>query len=181
MTSLPDLVCILLCFVACYFDLRTRRIPNWLTFTTAVSGLLLNSVVFIVDKGLGVGLTEGLVAAIVGGLLLFLSFGLLGAIRFVGMGDVKLMAGVGTLLRWPSALWALAYVTLSGGIIALGYALVKGRLGKVMGNIFSISKGWVKTDAGPEVELHQIPYAMAIFMGVVWTVTAKYLPVLRFP
>ena len=114
--------------VAVVTDLRSRRIPNWLTFPAILAGLVLNTVLPPLFLE-GVGWTVGLFSSLTGCLLLLLTFGFLGFINFVGMGDVKLRAAVGALLRWPVALWALAYVALAGGGVAVLYSVLGGKLG----------------------------------------------------
>jgi prepilin peptidase CpaA len=178
----PDVLCVLVCIVAAVTDLRSRRIPNWLTLGAAALGLVVNTTLCGFAFGFGEGVRLGLVPAIAGGLLLGIIFGVLGLINFVGMGDFKLMVAVGVLLRWPTALWALAYVALAGGVIAVGYALLRGRMGKVLGNLLSIGRNLVKPkDDRPPVELHRIPYALAILVGATWAAAIKYFPVLRVP
>jgi len=181
---LPDLVCLAVCAVATVLDLRSRRIPNWLTVPSALGGLLLNLVVFTVaGGGLREGLRLGLLPALIGALFLLLGFGFLGLIRFVGMGDVKLMAAVGAFLRWPSAILAFAYVALAGGVIALAYAVLRGRLGPVLRNLFTLGRGVVAPRRAParKLELHRIPYALAILLGAAWVVVARYVPALSLP
>ncbi len=173
----PDLLCLLVCLTATVTDLRSRQIPNWLTFPAIGVGLLVNTVIPTLIYGFGVGLQIGLLSSVVGAMLLLICFGLLGAIRFVGMGDVKLMVAVGALLRWPAALWALAYVALAGGVIALVYALARGRLGRVLRNIGAVSRRAVVRGRGQDsIELHRIPYALAILIGAAWAAAVKYWP-----
>jgi prepilin peptidase CpaA len=176
----PDLVCVLCCLVAAVTDLRSRTIPNWLTLTGILVGLLLNTVL---SGLLGGGWVAGFLSAFAGSLLLLIVFGLLGLVSFVGMGDVKLMAAVGACLRWPLALWALAYVAFAGGVIAVVYALWRGRLGQVLGNLGRLGKRVIRRPGPdePAVELHRIPYALAILAGTGWAVLARYLPALRLP
>lgn len=175
----PDLVCILCCLVAAVTDLRTRTIPNWLTLGGILLGLLLNTVLPGVLAGAWL---SGLFSALGGAMLLLIVFGLLGLINFVGMGDVKLMAAVGACVRWPLAIWALAYVAFAGGVIAILYALLRGRLGQVFRNLGRLGRRIVKRgEDEPEVELHRIPYALAILCGTLWAVAARYLPALRVP
>lgn len=167
-------------------DLRSQRIPNWLTVPAALLGLVLNTLLPALTHGWGVGLKLGLGSAVVGCLLLLLVFGFLGLINFVGGGDVKLMAAVGALLRWPTALWALAYVAIAGGVIAVVYALARGRLGAVLRNLLKVGhqagRRLVKGESrGEKVQLHRIPYALAIFAGAVWAAGIKYFPVLAVP
>lgn len=175
---IPDIVCVLVCLVAAVTDLRSRRIPNWLTFPAIGIGLVLNTIIPALSQGLG-GLKLGLLSSVVGCLLLLICFGLFGFLRFVGFGDVKLMAAVGALVRWPTALWALVYVGLAGGVIAIGYALFRGRLGKVLGNLVAIGSRMVKRKEGSaedEIQLHRIPYGLAILVGATWAAAIKYFP-----
>lgn len=75
--------------VAAVIDARTRRIPNWLTFSLLAAGLC-RAMVFGRSGGVG----HSLLGILVGGgipLILFL-------ISAVGGGDVKLLAGVGAWL-----------------------------------------------------------------------------------
>jgi len=178
----PDVICVVVCLWATVTDLRSRRIPNALTLAGVLAGLVVNPVVGAL-LGPPAGVWPGLLGAVGGGLLLLIAFGLLGLINFVGWGDVKLMVAVGALLRWPAALWALAYVALVGGVLGLAYALGRRRLGSVLRNIFTIGRRAVKpaAEGAPPVELHRIPYALAILIGATWAAAAKYLPALRLP
>ncbi|MFH1130834.1 MAG: A24 family peptidase [Pseudomonadota bacterium] len=177
---LPDLVCAIICAVAVYTDFRTQRIPNWLTLSGFVFGLVFNTVLFCLQGGLKIGFMGGFAASFGGSLLLFIVFGVFGLVGFVGMGDAKLMAAVGALLRWPLALWALAYVAVIGGLLAVFFALAKGALVVVIKNIFRIGAGLVRKETKRQhIELHRIPYALAIFLGSMWAVGARYFPWLR--
>ncbi len=176
----PDLVALLCCVVAAVTDLRTRTIPNWLTLGGLGVGLILNTAL---SAALGAGWLAGLLSALGGGLLLLIVFGVLGLVNFVGMGDVKLLAAVGVCVRWPLTLWVLAYVAFAGGVIAILYALLRGRLGAVFQNLGRLGRRAIRgrKEDEPEVELHRIPYAVAILCGSLWAVLARYLPALRLP
>lgn len=175
---LVDLLCVVACAIATVTDLRAYRIPNWLSVGAIVAGLVVNPVAQLVVHG-PAGAKAGALAATAGCLLMLLVFGLFGALRFVGMGDVKLMAGVGALLGWPLAMGALIYVTLAGGILALLYALGRGQLGDVLRNIFRVGRGVLRRGAKEEVALHRIPYALAILAGASWAVATRYWAALR--
>src|SRR5438132_1059179 len=73
-------------FVACGFDLRTRRIPNALTFGAALLGLVFHAVIGGVS---GFGSSLGGLAT---GLAIFFPIFALGGL---GGGDVKLLACIG--------------------------------------------------------------------------------------
>lgn len=180
----PQLTCVAICIVGAVTDVRTGRIPNWLTGSGALCGLVLNPVCALLGLQDGqdatLALLSGLMTAVVGCLLLLLVFGLMGLMRFLRWGDVKLAAAVGALLGWPDALWALAYITLVGGVVAALYALFRGKLRRVLHNLYSLGRGAVQpSTSGTKVELTTFPYGVAILLGTVWTVAAHHLPALR--
>src|SRR5258708_213689 len=79
---------------AAVYDVRYRRIPNWLTVAGVLAGLLLNSFLYQGTSPAVFGF-PGLFFALKG---LFVAFGVyvfLYALRAMGAGDVKLMAAVG--------------------------------------------------------------------------------------
>jgi prepilin peptidase CpaA len=100
-------------------DLRTRRIPNWLTLGVTGCGLALAA--FQVS-GLSV------MSALAGfgiGLLLMLPGHVVGA---TGAGDVKLFAALGTVLGPTGIAVAFFYTTILGGVLALVVAMNRRRL-----------------------------------------------------
>jgi prepilin peptidase CpaA len=108
------------------FDLRIRKIPNWLTVGGILAGLGLHS---------SMGGIHGLTHALLGiGLaaLVYLPFYLL---KGMGAGDVKLMAGVGAICG--PALWLHVFLVtaLLGGVIALVFAAAKSRLRSTLMNL----------------------------------------------
>jgi prepilin peptidase CpaA len=103
-----------LVLVASLLDLLWRRIPNWLTVTAALTGLVL---------GFWEGGTAGLVTSILG---LLLGFALLlpgYLLHMTGGGDLKLMAAVGSLLGPILILYAFLLYILAGLAWALIYGL----------------------------------------------------------
>lgn len=101
-------------------DLRTSRIPNWLTGPAALAGLALG---FFYAGG------EGLLAAVMGWLIgcaVLLPFFWL---RWLGAGDVKLIAAVGALGGAELALFTILWSGVAGGPIALLMLLRARRLG----------------------------------------------------
>jgi prepilin peptidase CpaA len=166
----PDVAAVAVCAVAAAIDLRTCRIPNWLTLPAAGAGLVLNTLVFALHGGIGHGLSAGLVPALAGGAAALGVFFILGAVGALGMGDVKLMAAAGALLRWPLALGLMVFVILAGGVLALAYAVGRGKFSAVIRNILRLSGGRRR-----EVELHRIPYGLAILAGCAAAVIARHV------
>jgi prepilin peptidase CpaA len=173
--SLPaDITCVWICICAAVIDVRSMRIPNRLTYSGVVLGLVLNFGIVCAYYGFAKGLTAGLVPSLIGCVLLFLVFGAMAAIGAMGMGDVKLMAAVGALLRWPWCLYALISVLIAGGVLSIGYAAARGQVRAVFSNIFSGKILYDRQPPSEPLQLHKIPYAAAILAGVTWAVLARY-------
>ena len=123
----------LLVLVACIPDLRSRRIPNWLTFGAAVVAVLFHSV----TQGFsGLGHSTG---GWLLGLALFLP---LFALRGMGAGDVKLLAAVGAWLGPADVLWAALITAIAGGVLAVIVAVAHGYLRTALRNIFALLMEW---------------------------------------
>ena len=105
-----QIILIAVLLTAVITDLRSYRIPNWLTVPAMACGLLIHTLINGTG-GLVVGL-EGLGL----GLGLFLIFYLLGG---MGAGDVKLMAAVGSFLGPRGVLYAAMLTGLLGGLYAV--------------------------------------------------------------
>jgi len=107
-------------------DLRTRRIPNWLTLC---AGLSLNWAI----SGL-----SGLGNALAGMMLGFGVYFVLYCLHAMGAGDVKLMAAVGAVVgprNWIAVFIASA---LAGGVLAVALTIRKGRVRETLGNTLFI-------------------------------------------
>lgn len=113
--------------LAAVVDIRSRRIPNWLTAGLVLAGLGLH----VWRDGLA-GLGDAL-AGLGLGLAVLLPFY---AIHAIGAGDVKLLAGLGAMLG-PQVLVSVAvYGALCGGVISAVLLLRAGRLATVLNDIF---------------------------------------------
>ena len=128
-------------------DLRTRRIPNWLSVPFLLAGMIVPAIavgwVGFQTSCLGLGLA----------LLLFVVPCFL---RGMGMGDLKLAAGVGAWIG-PGQFWMAFLVTaMAGGIMAVAYALFSGSLGRREGKVSQ-----------------SIPYAPAIAIGTLFSFFAR--------
>ena len=105
--------------VAVVTDVRSRRIPNWLTATIAVAGFVL------AFSHIG-RITPGQAAL---GLLLGLALMLPGhIIGATGAGDVKLMAAVGAIVGPSLVFTAFLCTAVAGGVFAIAVAARRGRL-----------------------------------------------------
>ena len=114
----PILVLALGLGTAVVTDVRTRRIPNWLTGSMAAAGF---------GIAVGGGQVTPMQAALgmVIGLLLMLPGHVIGA---TGAGDVKLMAAVGAVVGTSSILRVFLYTAVAGGVLAVLIAVRRRRL-----------------------------------------------------
>ncbi len=155
----------LLALIAAWTDLRSRRIPNWLTVPGAIVGIAVNVAV----GGLG-----GLKASLLGmalGLALLLPFVLL---RSLGAGDWKLAGALGSFTG-PGLLTDLLITSVFvAGIMALVLVIYKGRLRHTVRNIGHILVSLVTFRLpGTQVSLDnpdslKVPYGVALAFTVVF-------------
>jgi prepilin peptidase CpaA len=136
--------------VAAAIDVRSRRIPNWLTFGTLLVGVLLN----VGLHGFG-----GLLTAISGaalGLVLLLPFYVM---RVMGAGDVKLLTAVGALLGAQALVSVAVYAALVGGAMSLAILTARGQLLAGVSDVFVGHRL-------PRLSGATAPYGVAIAAGV---------------
>ncbi len=154
----------LLSLVAAWTDLRSRRIPNWLT----VPGLLIG-----VGANTALSGWSGLKASLLGaavGLALLLPFVLL---RSLGAGDWKLAGALGAFTG-PSLLVNLLLLSvLVAGVMAVGLVIYKRRTRQTIRNIGHILVSLVTFRLpGSRVSLDdpeslKVPYGVALAFTVV--------------
>src|SRR5437016_4563897 len=104
---------------AAWSDLRTRRIPNWITVSGA--GIALGLHIFY---GGASGAIQSLAGAVLG-LAIFLGLYAGGG---MGAGDVKLFGAVGAFAGPQALILIFVFTGLLGGIAGVGLALYRGRL-----------------------------------------------------
>ncbi len=153
--------------VGSIFDVRSRRVPNFLTGPAILLGLLLH---FLIGgwSDLGSSLAAGLICGLV-----FLVFYLAGG---MGAGDVKLITAVGCLSGMHDVAFLLALTGVAGGVMALGLALVRGRLKETFGNVIALVTHHRTEGLTPHPEINvlnastlRLPYALAITAGCALT------------
>jgi prepilin peptidase CpaA len=119
--------------VAAYFDIRSRRIPNWLVLTGIVAGFACN-----VSSSPG---WSGLGRAAAGLGLGFILYFPLYLLRARGAGDVKLLAAVGSITGPGNCFWIFFLTAILGGVIAMLLLLFRGRVRRTFFNL-----GWIMHD-----------------------------------
>jgi prepilin peptidase CpaA len=151
---------------AAIFDLRHRRIPNWLTYSGIVLGMGLRSY-FYGWRGLGSSLT-GL--AVTGGV-----FFVLYMLHAMGAGDIKLLAAVGAFAGPKDGLVVLMATAIAGAMMGVIYALYRGRLATTLKNVGSLTSHHVRSGLQEHPELNlgkdiglRMPYGLAIATGTLY-------------
>ena len=158
---------IVISLVACATDLRTRRIPNTLTFGAAIAGLLAHTALDGASGALHAG------AGWLTGLAIFLPFFLLGG---MGGGDVKLLAALGAWLGAYETLYLALYSGVAGGALAVVVAFARGYLKTALFNVLEMLHYWLQSGIRPvpnltleTVNSPRLAYAVPMFLGVMVT------------
>ena len=153
--------------VAVVFDVRTRRIPNLLTFSAAILAVL----VAMISGGLSATVTA--VFAWILGVALFFPFFALGG---MGAGDVKLLAALAAWLGPIDAVYMAMFTAMAGGVIGLGVTMLRGYTRQALSNIWLMLMHW--RVAGPKPvpgltlsdgDAPRLAYAIPIAVGAVCT------------
>jgi prepilin peptidase CpaA len=122
----------ILAAIAAIFDIRYRRIPNWLVLAGIIVGFSWNvyssgwSGLLHSSEGLGLG---------------FVLYFPLYLIRARGAGDVKLLAAVGAVAGPGNCFWIVLLTAILGGVIALLLLIFRGRVRQTFFNV-----GWIIRD-----------------------------------
>jgi len=169
LSSLPWCIVILASLVAAVIDVRHAVIPNRITIPLFIGGLIFS---------LWTGGNAALIGSITASLLIALPFIILFVLAGGGAGDAKLMGAVGAWLGWNQSICVLLAVMISGVILAIIVAAVKGTLPKVCSRILasfslvliSIS-GRTRLDRKHYLPANdhtstRMPYGPAIFAGI---------------
>jgi len=155
--ALPVLVLVTL---AARADVRTRKIPNALTFPALLLGLATH---------LALGGRDGFLASLAGmsvaGVALIPGW----LMRWMGAGDVKLMAAAGAWLAFPCAVIALLASLVAGGAIAAVVALRRRVFWLAIQNA-ALTGAWSLTRAAgaapaPVTTGIRFPFALAVLAG----------------
>ncbi len=154
--------------VAAALDVWSHRIPNGLTGSLLLSGLVWSAY----SGGLG-GLGLSLAACVI----LALPFVVLFIVAGGGAGDAKMMGAIGAWLGLWAGLVVLVGVAISGGVLAIVYAVAKGRGLALASNLRVMTSSWTTAAFGatrwqdvsrampPQNLMQVMPYGVAIFTG----------------
>jgi prepilin peptidase CpaA len=158
---------VLVAFVGGASDLRSARIPNWLTYSGVLAALLVRF--SMVGWS---GLKSGIAGTLVAGVVFFLLF-VMGA---MGGGDVKLMTAVGAWSGQDHVLSVLIAVALAGGLLAIIYILFGHGLRETVWNIVELIRFRLTSGLLPHPVLNvrrpgtlHVPFGVAIAMGTLFS------------
>lgn len=148
-------------------DVRTRRIPNLLTF--GASGL---AMLFAFAGNGFYGLAIALSAWVVGAALFFPFFALGG----MGAGDVKLLAALAAWLGPADAVYLAMFAAIAGGVIGLLVSLLRGYTRQALSNIWLMLMHWKVVGPRPvpgltlrDERAPRLAYAIPIAIGALCT------------
>ncbi len=151
--------------VAAWIDGKELRVPNWLTYSMVLSGLVYNTVV----GGWG-GLWFAFLGMIVGLLTLLPLYSVGG----MGAGDVKLMAGIGAWLGSYITFYAFVATVVVGAVMAVLMVLYKRGFQKHYAQFLMIMNEWMTVRNPAELSkiakerkptMFLLPYGIPICIG----------------
>lgn len=144
-------------------DIKSRRIPNYLTGPAMLLGLILH-----VSLDGWLGLWTSSAAGLLCGAI-FLAFYLAGG---MGAGDVKLIAAVGCIAGLSNAGYLLILTSLAGGVMGIAFAMMRGKLKQTLLNVGALASHHKEEGLTPHPELNvlnannlRLPYGVAIAAG----------------
>jgi prepilin peptidase CpaA len=163
--GLQLLVLLVMLSFAVYLDLRERRIPNKVT----VSGLLAGLVI-------GAFLEGGIPFEALGGAALALPLALsVFAFGGIGAGDAKLFTAVGAFVGPGGLLSVFLYGAVAGGVLALLSSIRRGGTMVLLVKSKNLVANWLRRDQAErqknleDPEPDSLPYGVAIAAGAVLT------------
>jgi len=153
-------------------DVTARRIPNRLTYSAIVGGLVLQAALHG-WQGLLLG---------GGGCLLFGGvFMLFYIVNAMGAGDVKLAAALGSIVGYSATLPVMYATALAGGALAVLIMVLSGRVVETLRNTLWVTGFHLRhgLQMHPQVNLDnpssaRMPYGLAFAAGTLyWAISAQ--------
>lgn len=153
------------------YDIRFRRIPNWLVLTGLLLGIALNTFLFE---------WSGVKTSLFGLGLAFAVYFPLYLLRGMGAGDVKLMATIGAIVGPGPWFLIFLYSGILGGIIAVAILLGRKRLRHTFWNVGFLLRRVMQLKApyaNPELDVSsgkgiRLPHGAVIALGTIAFISA---------
>lgn len=160
------------CIGASVTDLRTGRIPNKLTASAMLAGLVFWLIAGLVaGRGLvgAEGTVSGTLAASFLGLLCgLIPFAILVMLGGLGGGDMKLMGAIGAWgASWRIVLDTTVYALLAGALIAVVLMVRTGRVRLTLARLVGIAASRGKViSPDDDASAPKVPFAVAALVGI---------------
>jgi len=165
---------LLLALWMAWIDMKTNRIPNYLTLGSALAGLAYQLWVHgwpgVAEGFLGIGL----------GFALLIFFYLKGGL---GAGDVKALAALGAWLGPWQTFCLFVYMAFSGVLILVGFLWWRGLLWGKIRRLYGFLVNFIllgsfpsmpQSETAPTPESVRMPYALAIALGMALVCWQKF-------
>ncbi|PAV28973.1 hypothetical protein CIL05_13410 [Virgibacillus profundi] len=104
------IILIILLLAVAYYDIAHQRIPNWLSMSGVLTGIIYHLAFNQLD-----GFIHAVSGALVGGVILLILY----IFKAIGAGDVKLFAAIGAITGVLFTLYAIMYSIIFAGIIGI--------------------------------------------------------------
>jgi prepilin peptidase CpaA len=144
-----------------YYDVRYRRIPNFLVLAALLAGISINTTF---------GGWQGMISSLEGFALAFFPMLLMHIFGAMGAGDVKLFGAVGAVLGVGLVPLAFVVVVMMGAVLAIYTMLRAGTVITTLHGVLRIFVGLLPGWEMPRFAMspdrkHTIPYGVAIMLG----------------
>ncbi|MUK87041.1 prepilin peptidase [Ornithinibacillus sp. L9] len=166
MLQLHDYILFLFLIIAFIIDVRSHKIPNWLTAGGMVVGILFHLIY---------GGIDGLIFSFLGLLVAGGIFLILYVFKALGAGDVKLFAAIGAIVGVQMVLYMMMYSIIVAGLIAIIILLfTKTLLQKMTSAFFHIlgsvlSKDLTSLEEFKTTKSTRFPFMYAVIPAVILT------------
>jgi prepilin peptidase CpaA len=171
------LIVMLISSAAAISDIRTRRVPNWLTLPALFAG--------VAGSVFWAG-TAGPLWAIAGATIVALPAFVLFVFAGGGAGDVKLLGALGSWLAFRDVIVVVICVAVASVICGILWAVFQRHAAKLLSNMARIAKGYMVAmysrnmrDAlvfiPDRTEMQTMPYCVPIFVGMCLAATERWL------
>ena len=172
MSELIIIILLIILLPAVVFDYRFHKIPN----VISLSGWIIGPVLYLVSDAL-----PGVSSSVYGFLLIFAFAFPLYVLRWMGAGDVKLMAGVGAIVGIEYAPTVFMGIVISGAVIGvimlLHSKLFKNsfqRYGAMLGVSLALKKP-MYFEPNEQEQKVVVPYAIPIAVGTFLSIGLTYV------
>lgn len=163
-------ILLLLCIVSisAYTDIKENKIKNKYLLVALILGLAIS----LLTSGIA-GIKDSILGIIVPFILLFLFF----AMRMFGAGDIKLFCTIGAIMGLNFVLNNIIYSFFLAGIVVILKIIFTGQLFKITKELYYYFKAMFLNRTIIEfqkIEENRFPFGIAIFLGTIVQLIAKY-------